>query len=218
MADTPMGETVTPGDSQTTVPTPTAPVANVSDPAEVERLRKESEQKDLRIRQLENERIAREKADTEAKAKQLEENEQFKELWQKSEAEKQALLSQNEEARRKAELESRTNTLLGEYSPTVQELARTAGLSLSDETDEAKAQLKATLDTFASKVPAAKVEANNPPPTAAATPDREEAISVMRMNNIPNSAKQAATKRAIGSLESMKTLRANAGVAEPTTQ
>lgn len=215
MADTTPVETVTPGDSQTTVQTPATPVVNASDPAEVERLRKEKEQADLRIRQLENEAAARKKADEEAQAKSLEENEQFKALWEKSEAEKQALISEREEAQRKAELETATNNLFKDYSPAVQELARTAGLSLQDDTDTAQADLKAKLDTFSSTLGSPKVEPNNPAPTEAPATDREQAIKVMRMNNIPNGVRQAATKQAVSGLSALKEMRAMNGIPEP---
>ena len=218
MADTPTGETVTP-EAPSNNATPTAtPVVNAVDPAEFERLKKEAEQATLRANQLANQLKAKEEAEAASKAKQLEENQQFKELWEKSEAEKQALLDKQAEEQRKAELANQTSTVLSSYSPTVQELARTAGLTLSDDSDEAQAELKAKLDAFAAKVPSARVEPNNPAPSAPGTPDRESALNVMRMNNVPNSAKQAATKKAIGSLESMKVLRANAGIPEPTQQ
>lgn len=153
MADTPVtGETVTPGDSQTTVQTPAAPVANASDPAEAERLRKESEQKDIRIRQLENEAAARKKAEDEAAAKQLEEQEEFKKLYE-TEREKREQLERSQEAStRQAELSTATEEVLKDYPEAVVNLAKTAGLGLSDTTDEAKASLKEKLDAFKATV------------------------------------------------------------------
>lgn len=176
MADTPTGETVTPGDTQTTVQTPAAPVANASDPAEVERLRKEQEQKDLRIRQLENEAAAREKADAEAKAKSLEEKEEYKTLYEQA----QALLREKDEAEsavtRQKELAAATTQVFQEYPANVVELAQTAGLKLTDDSDEAKTALKATLDAFKEKVGGSAPTAtpNNPRETAPVVVDRAE--------------------------------------------
>jgi small-conductance mechanosensitive channel len=215
MADTPNGETVTPGDSQTTVQTPaTTPVVNASDPAEVERLRKEKEQADLRIRQLENQAAAREKADAETQAKKLEEDQKFKELWEQERQEKETLIREREEAQRKTELEAATSNLFKDYSPAVQELARTAGLALSDDSDTAQADLKAKLDTFASKIGSPKVGPNNPGPTPAPSTDRDRAVEVMRMNNIPNQARQAATRSAVSGLSAIKEMRAANGIPE----
>jgi hypothetical protein len=211
---TPTPETVTPGDSKTTVQ-PQAPTqGNASDPAEVERLRKEAQQQTMRANQLQKELEARQKSEQEARQKQLEENEQFKDLWEKEKAEKEALISERETARRKAELEAETNNLFKDYPPAVQKLATTAGLSLNDDSDEAKAELKTKLDTFTSEIGAPRVEANNPPPAETPTPDREQAIKAMRMNNIPNSARQAATKKAVSGLDSIKTMKAQAGIPE----
>lgn len=207
-------ETAPPGDSKTTVQ-PQAPVqGNASDPAEVERLRKEAQQQTMRANQLQKDLEARKKADEEARQKQLEENEQFKDLWEKEKAEKEALISEREAAQRKAELQAETSNLFKDYSPAVQDVARTTGLSLTDDSDEAKAELKSKLDTITSKIGSPRVEANNPPPSETPTPDREQAIKVMRMNNVPNSTKQAATRQAVGTLESLKTMKAQAGVPE----
>lgn len=208
-------ETAPSGDSKTTVQ-PQAPIqGNASDPAEVERLRKEAQQQTMRANQLQKDLEARKKADEEARQKQLEENEQFKDLWEKEKAEKEALISEREANRRKAELQAETNNLFKDYSPAVQKLATTAELSLSDDSDEAKAELKTKLDTFSSEIGSPKVEANNPPPSGAPTDDRSRQIEVMRMNNVPNSAKSAATKKAVGGLSSLKEMRKMAGVSEP---
>ncbi len=213
MADTTPVETVTPGDSQTpTVTTTSVPATDNASAAEVERLRKEKEQADLRIRQLENQAAARQKADDEAKAQQLEENEQFKDLWEKERAEKETLIREREDATRRAALESATNTLLKDYSPAVQELASTAGLALTDDSETSVAELKSKLDTFASKLGSPKVVANNPAPSGAPVDDRSQQVKVMRMNNVPTAVRNSATRKAVSGLESIKAMKANAGL------
>lgn len=161
MADTPTGETVTPGDSQTTVPTP-APTGNAADQAEVERLRKEAEQQNLRIRQLENERVAREKADEETKRRELEEKEEYKTLYEKTEAELKTRREKEESETRSKELATAGEAVLKDYPKEVQELAATAGISLTDDSEAGKALLKEKLDAIKSKLPnTPQVDSNN---------------------------------------------------------
>lgn len=169
MADTPNGETVTQGDSQTTVTTSVTPTAapaaepsNAPDPA-VERLRKEKEQADLRIRQLENERAAREKADEERKAKELEENEQFKSLYEQEKAKREAAEAEREQAERESELKKARADVLAEYNEDVRALAEEVGLDLTDTDESAVASFKEKLDKINTRVASTgTVGPNNP--------------------------------------------------------
>ena len=79
MSDTtPIVETVkTEAPSNNATPTAT-PQVNAVDTAEVERLRKEKEQADMRIRQLENEAKKRQEADEATRLTQLEEQNEWK--------------------------------------------------------------------------------------------------------------------------------------------
>lgn len=164
MADTPAGETVPPGDSQTPVTTPAAPVANASDPAEVDRLRKEKEQADLRIRQLENEKVARDKADEEARQKQLEEKEEWKTVAEEAKSKLDAIEAEKATAERNAELKAESAKVLDEFAPEVKKVAETAGMSLADNTAEAIAEFKTKLTALAETVKAPTPAGNNPPP------------------------------------------------------
>lgn len=218
MDDTPTGETVTSeAPSNDANPTAAAP-ANAVDPAEVERLRKEKEQAEMRANQLANQLKAKEEAEASAKAKQLEENEQFKELWEKERQEKEALIAEREAAQHKAELTSATDNLLQNYSPAVQELARTAGLSLNDDSDEAQADLKAKLDTFASKIGSPRVEANNPAPTVPTETSNDRDLETMRMNNVPRKVNEAATRKVISGLSAIKEMKKMNGIPEVPAQ
>src|SRR4051812_21998082 len=91
MADTPTGETVTPEALENKVTPVAAPVANAVDPAEVERLRKEVEQTNLRNRQLQNEADARKKAEDERVAKELESQNEYKLLHEQEKAKREEL-------------------------------------------------------------------------------------------------------------------------------
>jgi ABC-type proline/glycine betaine transport system ATPase subunit len=159
MSDTPNGETVNAGDSQTTVQTPATPAVapatpqvNAGDPAEVERLRKENEQKDLRVRQLENERAAREKADEEAKAKALEEQNQFKDLYEQEKAKREAAEAEAEKTQRESELKKARADVLAEYNEDVRALAEEVGIDLTDTDDSAVASFKEKLDKINTRV------------------------------------------------------------------
>jgi len=166
MADTPLGETVTPGDSQTNGTQPTTPQVNV-DTAEVERLRKENEQRDIRIRQLENERQAREAADRETEAKRLKENEEYKQLYERTNTELENIRKEREAQEQQTRISAATNDVFKDYPETVQQVAKTTGLSLSDDSELARAALKEKLDQLQQVVGtgAPTVSSNNPTPT-----------------------------------------------------
>lgn len=167
MADTPNGETVTPGDSQTdATTTSTPPVAppttDNASAAEVERLRKEAEQKELRIRQLENERKAREEKDEADRQKQLEEQNEWKTIAEQNKAKLDALEKEREEAVAKIELETKQSEVFKEFPEDVVELARDTGLTLSENSDGAVEALKAKLTKLSEKVSSqSRVTPNN---------------------------------------------------------
>lgn len=152
MADTPNGETATPGDSKTTETTTATPQVNAVDTAEVERLKKEAEQARMRAQQLENELKAKREAEEAEKAKQLEEQNQYKSLWEQSQAKLKEAQEQREREERQKAIESGTQEVLSQFSKEVVEIAKEAGLSLNDTTDEAKNLLKEKLEKIQSKV------------------------------------------------------------------
>ena len=98
MAETPTGETINPEALENEVKPVATPVVNAPDPAELERLQKEQDKKDLRIRQLENEAAARDKAEETRKAKELESKEEFKTLYEQEKAAKEELAAEREAA------------------------------------------------------------------------------------------------------------------------
>jgi membrane protein involved in colicin uptake len=171
MADTPTSETVTPeapsnNASPVVTPAPAAtpaPQSNATDTADVERLRKEQEQKDLRIRQLENEKAARDKADEEARQKKLEEENNYKELLEQERAKREALEADAEarattEALNKAKAEA-----LSGYSEEVKTLAEEVGLNLTAVDETAVEEFKGKLTKLSERVSSeARVGANNP--------------------------------------------------------
>jgi len=144
-------ETGNAGTSQTTVQPAAPDTGNAPDP-EVERLRKEKEQADMRARQLENELKAKNEAEAEAKRKQLEEEAEYKTLYEKTQADLKAMQDTQEAEKRKTELTKATEEIFKEYPKEVVDLANTAGLGLSDNSEAAQTALKEKLDAFKAKV------------------------------------------------------------------
>lgn len=201
------GETETPGASQTTVQTPATPVVNAVDPAEVERLRKDKEKSDLRVRQLENEAQARKEADEEAKRKQLEENDEWKSLAEQEKAKREALEAEKEADATAKQLKEATAEVFSEFPANVVELAEEMGVGLTDGTDEDKAKLKAQLTKIAGKVVSdKKVTPNNPGGTSA--PTDAELMQRMRAGD------KTARAEVIGNLPGVQAMRKMAGYSE----
>lgn len=175
MADTPNGETVTPGDSQTTVQTTSTPSnqGNQVDTAEVERLRKEAEQAKMRAQQLENEKLAREKTDEEARQKQLEEQNEWKTIAEQNQAKLDAFEREREESVKKIELETAEAEILKEFPQDVADAAKDLDLGLSENSEEAKEALKTKLTKLSEKVSAENRVTSNNGKTNTNTPDRQ---------------------------------------------
>jgi hypothetical protein len=182
MADTPpTGDPVKPEALENNVTPPAAaPVANAVDTAEVERLRKEIEQANLRTRQLENEKAAREKAEAEAKAKELETQQQFKTLAEQEKARADAAEATIATNTKNAELKSETDKLFTDYSPEVRKLAETTGLTLTDTDESTVTAFKAKLDEIKGMVGGQKVTPNNPNQSTPQGPSLEDADGMIK--------------------------------------
>lgn len=189
MADTPNpGETVNPeAPSNTPVQTPAAtpPVANASDPADVERLRKELEQANLRARQLENEKAAREKADEEAEAKRLESNQEYKTLLEQEREKRLALEREAEEREQKAELTEAKSGVLKDFSDEVKVQAEKLGIDLTASDETSVAAFKEKLDTInTGLVNNGTITPNNPhTPTQKNVPTGDDLRTALRDEN-----------------------------------
>lgn len=169
MADTPTGETVNPeslSNEATPAATPVAqaPVVNAADPAEVEKARKEAEQARMYANQLENKLKAKEAEEAAAKAKQLEEEGRWKEIAEQSQAKLKEIEDAQAAAEHQAELKSATAEVMKDYPSNVAAAAEIAGLSLSDDTEEAHTALKQKLDALKNTVGTPTPSANNPRP------------------------------------------------------
>jgi hypothetical protein len=165
MADTPpVGETVVVGDSKTTVTPSTPPVVTAADTGEAEKLRKELEHARLREAQLANQLKAKEEADAATKAKEMEEQNQFKELYEQERAKREAIETEAEAKERQAEIAKAKKDVLSEYSDEVKTLVDELGLDLADADEATVATFKekvAKLDKGATVT--GKVTSNNQP-------------------------------------------------------
>lgn len=172
MADTPNGETVTPESLSNDGILSTTPVVNV-DTAEVEKLKKEAAQAQMAANQARNELDRIKQEQEAARQKQLLEKEEFKTLYEQTQSRLDEITNAQAAQERQAEITAATNDVFKDYSQDTIELAKLAGLGLSDDSDSAKAVLKEKLDAFQAKVGnnAPTVLSNNPRQIAPQTVD-----------------------------------------------
>jgi len=164
MTDTPKeGETVVvepPKNDATTTVTP--PVEKTVDNSEVERLRKEVEQVTMRSNQLANQLKAKEDAEAAEKAKQLEEQNEFKTLYEQEKAKREEIETAQAQAEKAATLKAESDKLFATYPEQVKTLAEEVGLSLTDTDEDTVAAFKQKLDKISGSIAAPKVTPNNP--------------------------------------------------------
>jgi hypothetical protein len=177
MGDTPTGETANQEPLKNNTESTTTPSQDNGN-AEVERLRKEAEQAKIRANQLANELEAKKKAEDEARQKQLEEKEEFKTLYEQTQARLDEIQRTQEQQERQKELQAATETVLKEYDPKVIEVAKAAGLSLTDDSEAAQSVLKEKLDVIQKQVGTStpRPGASNPRETTPAVTDKDELV------------------------------------------
>jgi hypothetical protein len=179
MEGTPAGETTPTQPLSNDGGASATPVVNAVDTAEVERIRKEAEQAKMRAAQLENQLREKEAAEAAAKAKQLEEKEEFKTLYEQTQSQLNEIREAQAAQERSAQLTNATEEVFKDYSADAVELAKTAGLSLTDDSDAARASLKVKLDAFQAKVgnsPAPSPRGSNPRPETPQAVDRQTLV------------------------------------------
>ena len=205
MTDTPNSETVVEPKNDAT-PSAPQPVVNTVDTAEVERLKKEAAQAQMRANQLENELKKREAAEEAAKLKQLEENNEWKSVAEQNRIKLEALEAEREADERAKELAAAKQEVFKEFPAEVIELAEETGLNLSDVTDDAKEALKAKLEKIQSRVVTNKpVTPNNPANPAPVDADRSEKLKRMAYGD------KQAREEIISSLPGVEAMRKMAG-------
>lgn len=156
------GETETPKAPENGTQTPAPNTGNASDSA-VEQLRKEKEQAEMRANQLANQLKAKEEAEAAAKAKELEEQNQFKDLYEQEKAKREQIESEREAEERRKELKKAETGVLAEYPEEVKALVEETGMTLDSTDEEAIAAFKEKVENINKRVGATgKVGHNNP--------------------------------------------------------
>lgn len=153
MSDTPKGETVIVEQPKNDATPPVQPVTPVkTEDTAVEELKKQLQQQEMRANQLANELKAKTDAEEAAKAAKLEEDQQYKELFEQEKAKREAIEAEREENDRKAAVASAKNAVLAEYPDEVRTLAAEVGLDLTSADDTEVATFKEKLDKINTRV------------------------------------------------------------------
>lgn len=180
MTDTPTGETASAAPSNEPSTTTAPPQVNSS--VDVEAAKREAEQARIRANQLQNQLDKIQKEQEAAQQKQLEEKEEFKTLYEQTQSRLKEIEETQSAQERAKELSAATEEVFKAYPTNVVELAKTAGLSLSDDSEAAQASLKEKLDAFQKQVGSStpRPSANNPHTPAPAEPARAELLGRMK--------------------------------------
>lgn len=175
MAETPTGETVDQGIVSNDSGTNTAPVTDNGN-ADVQAAIKRAEQAEMRANQLKNELDKKSQAELSAKQKQLEEQQEWKQLYEQTESKLKEMQDEATAAVRAQNIQTATDTVFKEYPEHIVDVAKTAGLSLIDDSEAAKAALKSKLDEIKSKIGDVRPRSNNPSNPVQAT-ERDALVS-----------------------------------------
>lgn len=192
MAETPpVGETQTlPLNNNVTPPAPViqppvvTPAGNTD--AQLAEAKKEAEQAKMRANQLENELKTKNDAEAAAKAKQLEDNQEFKTLYDQQKAENERIVAERDAADKKVTLEAEESKITAKYAPEVLDIVKELGAKLEDASPEAVAAYTAKLDKISEKIGAKNpVGPNNNPVNRNVQPDRAAQLKAYRETGDP---------------------------------
>lgn len=207
MEDTPKSETATIEPVKNEAQVDVTTLAN-----ELAEAKRKAEQAEMRARQLENAEAARKKLDDEARNKKLEEDNEFRILYEREKEQRESLEHERELAEIKAAIDSAKKSVLSDFSDEVKEVAEAAGMTLSDDSEEAKAEFKAKLEVISSKIgnTEKKVIGNNGPIPKDEPIDKSKLYGQMRVTD-PTVAKNA-RKEAISKLSVIEAMNKFAGI------
>lgn len=176
-----MPELETPPAGETT-PTPVSPVVTTPpvvtpDPA-VEAAKREADQAKMRANQLENELKKLNDASAAAEAKRLADQNEFKTLYEQTQATLEQMKKDDEAKVTAAGLAAASETMFKDFPANVVEIAKTAGISLTGDTDADKAVLKEKLEAIQKQAGGApKTTPNNPYQPTGNPVDRETLVT-----------------------------------------
>lgn len=158
---TPTGETPGTTDPKTNAIPAVTPTVNTPDPA-VEELRKKAEQAEMRANQLQNQLKAKEDADAAAAAAKLVEQNEYKTLYEQTQAKLTEAQTAQAQAEKATALKVETDKLFADYPDEVRNLAKDVGLTLTDTDEDTTTAFKEKLDKISGSIKAPKVTPNNP--------------------------------------------------------
>lgn len=173
-----------------------------ADAVNAELLRKEAEQAKMRANQLANELDAIKKAQEEAKQKQLEEQQEYKSLYEQTQEKLRQVAEEREQSEKAQEIAKQESQLTSEYSDAVKKVAETTGLRLTDTDEDTIKAYKAKLDSLQEQVgKGAKVSSNNNNPVKVETEDQGAYLERARKGD------KKAVDQAIGTLGFVKAFK-----------
>lgn len=207
MSDTPTGETAKTEELKNEGSNAsTQSQGNASDPA-VEQARKEAEQLRMRANQLENELKKAKEAEESRKLKELEDKEEWKKLADQRQARLDELESEREREETQKALSTATDSIYSEFSEEVVEVAKEAGLGVSDDSDEARQALKEKLERISKRVTSnSKPSGNNQPKPSQDT--NAQLLERMRYGD------KEARKQVMSNIPAVQEMRRQAGLTE----
>jgi hypothetical protein len=205
--DTKPSETATPAEVKNDATPPSVPAdqVNATDNSELEKLKKEKEQAEMRANQLANQLKAKEDAEAETKRKQLEDQQEWKQIAEQNQAKLDAIQQESDEKAKAETLRLAEETIFAEFSQEAIEVAKEAGLALPEDSDSARQTFKEKLQKISDKVVSSNKVTPNNPGTTPETSDRAELVERMR-----NGDKEA-TGKVVSELKSLDFMRQQAG-------
>jgi hypothetical protein len=183
MSDTPNGETAMTQPLDNNVTVPTTPVVNV-DPTVADALKK-AEQAQMEANMLRNKLKAIEDATAAARAKELEDQQEYKTLYEQEKAERERIAQERDSETQKVQIAQEESKITATYPQEVLEIAKELGFSLTDSSEEAVAVYKAKLDKVSEKVGVKNGITPNNTRTVTNSISREEKLQQYRQTGDP---------------------------------
>lgn len=180
--------------------TTTVHTDNGSQNADAEALKQELKKLEMERNLLRKQKDALEKERLEREKKELEEKEDYRTLAERAQTELETLRKEREEADARAAAQSATSEIFAGFDSKVVEVARTAGLSAADGSEESRTALQTKLKAIQDQLGITgtpRVMGSNPAPVAS-----EEAFDPIRAGKMmrvdDRTLREPAIKQAIG--------------------
>lgn len=162
MPDTEKSETVKTEALENNTEPQAQPQGKSAAEVELERLKKEHQQMEMERNQLRNKLQAEEEAKAAAKQKELEEQSEFKTLFEQEKAKREELEAEKLRQETQRQIDEAKAQIVSDYSDDVKALADDAGITLQGTSDDEVAAFKSTLDKFQVRLGKQSVSPNNP--------------------------------------------------------